>query len=540
VVITGIAYSGSFDGEFVSDDIRRVRDNTLIRSLDWNHIREIFTTFDGANYMPIKVLSLAIDYQLWGPSPTGFHVTNLIIHIACALVIYAVLVRLGIPSGAACLTALLWAVHPLQVESVAWISERKNVLSGLFFFAAFYVYLGFSDHGRIGNYLGILVLYILAVLTKMNTMVLPAICLAYEGTFRFRLRARDVAASLPLFAIAAAAGWYNLSSNPIHGTSYHGGSAIVTWISSSVVVFRYLGLLLLPTNLMAWYHVPLRDSLLDPPVLLSVLGLVAIVATTVWLISARHTAGFWVLWFGISFAPMLNIFVPFRSLMQDRYMYLPMLGPLALAATYLSSVTHSPAARRGGAAAAGAAIVACTVLTYRQVEVWTNAMTRWKAAIVHQPWIPGDQVRVPEDFEVKVAYLRGALARNPSSAVIHSNLGAQYFSAGQTEEALTEFETADRLAPNDATILLNLGRAYGRSGQLATAEHVLTRAAGLAPYSFVTRLSLARVHLALGNADAARSELDACARIRPASPWAGSQERAYLRRLEAAQRRGGP
>ena len=136
IILIFVAYSGSFDGEFVSDDIRRVRDNPTIRSLEWSHIKEIFTTFDGANYMPLKVLSLAVDYQLWGPKPTGFHITNLLLHILCALVIYIILMRIGIRPPPAFLIALLWAVHPLQVESVAWISERKNVLSGLFFFAA--------------------------------------------------------------------------------------------------------------------------------------------------------------------------------------------------------------------------------------------------------------------------------------------------------------------------------------------------------------------------------------------------------------------
>ena len=133
VILIFVAYSGSFDGEFVSDDIRRVRDNPTIQSLQWSNIKEIFTTFDGANYMPLKVLSLAVDYQLWGPTPTGFHITNLLIHIFCALLIYNILIRIGMHPPPACLIALLWAIHPLQVESVAWISERKNVLSGLFF-----------------------------------------------------------------------------------------------------------------------------------------------------------------------------------------------------------------------------------------------------------------------------------------------------------------------------------------------------------------------------------------------------------------------
>ena len=534
-LVTFMAYSGSFKGEFVSDDIRRVRDNPTIRSLDWSHVKEIFSTFDGSNYMPLKVLSLAIDYQLWGPAPAGFHLTNLLIHICCALIIYAFLMRLRMPPGTACLTALLWAVHPMHVESVAWISERKNVLSGLFFFAAFHVYLGFSEHRRTGNYLAVLALYVLAVLSKMNTMVLPAICLAYEATFRFRLRARDVVASLPFFGIAAAAAWYNLAGNPIHGTSWHGSGPVVTWLSSSVVFFRYLRNLVLPTDLQAWYEVPLRDSLCEPAVLLAVVGLVTIAATAIWLVYTRREGGFWIVWFGITLLPMINVVVPFRSLMQDRYMYLPMIGPLALGATYLSAVARSRAARTGALVGAGALIVAWAALTYRQVQIWASPLALWKNGATRHAFIPGDIPHKTEDYEAKLAYLGDVVSEKPS-AVTYNNMGALYFGAGRIAEALPVLEKAAELDPDDPNIMLNLGRAYLHSGRVVTAEGLLKRAVALLPYSVVARMNLARVHLALGNAEAAQKELDECERLEPASRWLWKRERIYLKQLQDAQR----
>jgi len=531
---TFIAYSGSFGGEFVSDDIRRVRDNLTIRSLEWSHIQEIFSTFDGSNYMPLKVLSLAIDYQLWGPNPAGYHLTNLLIHIGSALVIYAFLIRLGMTPGPACLTALLWAVHPLQVESVAWISERKNVLSGLFFFAAFHVYLGFSEHRRTGTYLAVLLLYAMAVLSKMNTMVLPAICLVYEVTFRFRLRASDVVASLPLFGIAVTVAWYNLAGNPIHGDSWHGASVIVTWLSSSVVFFRYLGKLLLPMDLQPWYDVTLRGSLWDPWVALSVVGLLGIAVATIWLVYTRREGGFWVLWFVITLLPMLNVIIPFRSLMQDRYMYVPMVGPLALGASYLSGLAGSRAARNRIALAVGALAVACTVLSYRQVQVWANPLSLWKASADRSAFITGDLEHKPADYDAQVNYLRSVVAENPS-AVTLNNLGSLYFGAGQIAHAFAHFEKAAALDPDNPNIILNLGRAHLRLGRAVTAEGLLRRAVTLLPYSVIARINLARAYLAIGNAEGARRELDECQRLRPDSPWMWQQERSYLRQLESAQ-----
>lgn len=531
--VTVLAYVGSFDGGFVSDDIRRVQDNETIRSLDWRHLKEIFTTFDGANYMPLKVLSLAVDYRLFGPSPAGFHATNLALHVGCALLVWAILLRLGMRPPTACITALLWAVHPLQVESVAWISERKNVLSGLFFFAAFGAYLRFSERRRARDYLAVLALYVLAVLSKMNTMVLPAVCLAYETTFRLRLRAADVAACLPLLAVAAVAAWYNLAGNPIHGAGWHANSVVITWLSSAVVFFRYLGNLLAPVGLEVWYEVPLRGSLADPAVIAALVGLAAIAAVTTRLVLTRHQAAFWILWFGITLLPMLNIVVPFRSLMQDRYMYLAMLGPLALVASSLDAACRSRAAQTAAVGAAVAAIAACTVLTYRQVEVWDSPFSMWKEGAPKRAAIPGDPRHAVEDYDAKVAHLGVALEDGPT-AVLHNNLGALYFQAGELASALREFEAAAKLDANHGTIALNLGRAYAYAGRLDAARERLEHAARVDPYLGLARINLARVHLARGDAEAARRELDAYDRLQPEASWMTRRERAHLQRLEAA------
>ena len=536
-VVTFIAHSTALHGEFVSDDIPTIRDNPLIRSLDWAHVREIFRTFDASNYMPLKVLSLAIDYRMWGPTPFGFHVTNIGIHVLCALVVYAILRRLELGAYAALFTALLWAVHPLQVESVAWISERKNVLSGLFFFAAFYVYLAYSEHGRLRAYVAMVALYILALVSKMNTMVLPAVCLAFEIAFRFRLRARDLLASVPLFALAVLVGWYNVAGNPIHGGDYEGGSAIVTWLSSSVVIFRYLGNLVLPTHLSSYYEVPLRGSLLDLPVLCAVLGLLALAAATVSCIVGRRREGFWMLWFGITLAPMLNI-IPFRSMMNDRYMYLPMFGPLALVAGALSGAARAPRARVPVAMLASIAIVAYGGLAYRRGEVWASPMSLWRDWAVQDLYVPGDPIYRQDQFETKIAVLRGAIEHDPSSVPAHNNVGALYFEAGRFDEAVAELETARTLDPDNATVLSTLGRAYAYSSRLSDGATLLERAVALAPYSFLHNLHLARVYLALGDASGARRALEACARIRPtifASSAVLKQERDALQRLQAAQ-----
>jgi cytochrome c-type biogenesis protein CcmH/NrfG len=233
---------------------------------------------------------------------------------------------------------------------------------------------------------------------------------------------------------------------------------------------------------------------------------------------------------------MLNIIVPFRSLMQDRYMYLALLGPLALVVNYLFTVVNSPAVRRGLIACTGIVILIYASLTYRQVELWSSPLTLWTSGATRLAY-QASNIQNIHDYNAKVNYLREAIAANPSSGILHSNLATLHFGAGHINNALSIMETAAKLDPKNAVILLNLGRAYASLGRNREAEQLLSRAAALAPYSAIIRLNLARVYLSLGNTHAARYELDAFARLRPTSTRTLRKELVYLEQLEEAQHR---
>lgn len=527
-VVIIVAFFGSLDGEFVSDDLQMVQPNALLRSLDWQNIGRIFTSFDDANYMPLKVLSLAVDQAVWGPEPFGYHVTNLLLHLGCALLVFSVLVRLGLSRGAAFFISVLWAVHPLQVESVAWISERKNVLSGFFFFASFRAYLAFSARPGALRYIATILLFSLALLSKMNTLVLPAICLAFEMVYERRYRWRDLAATAPMFALGALTAWYNLTGSATHGGQYHGGSPIVTWLSSAVVVFRYLSHTVWPCGLISRYDVHLWRDPFDPVVFASLLGLVVMAAVTIWLIHRRMREAFWLLWFAITLGPMLNI-VPFRSMMQDRYMYLALLGPLAFAGSWLDSVVR-PTARMIIATAASVAVVACVLLTVRQVEYWSNPVSLWLRTATVRPLWADERIHHPDQFAKKLAQLDAAASAHPDNATLQNNLGALYFQAGRIQLALHHFERAHDLAPDESKILVNLGRAYTRLHRFDDAERHLARAFELWPYDFMACYYLLRAYLEKGDVDAARETLGRCSKLHDGL----MRERVELQRLETA------
>jgi len=536
VGLVALAYAGSLGGAFVSDDTVTVVRNEVIRGLDGAHLVRIATTFDDANYIPVKVLSVAIDYHFWELDPVGHHLTNVLIHIGCALLVYLVLRRLQASGGAALAVALLWALHPLQVESVAWISERKNVLSGLFFFATFYVYLGFRARGGVARYLVLVLLYVLALLSKMNTVVLPALMLAFELAWHYRIPRGIVRATVPLFVLGAVVVAYNLYGNPMHGTEWHGGSPIVTWLSSAVVVFRYLAAVVVPTGLAPRYDVLLRGGLLDPPVLASVIALTLLVLTTLWLIVRRRREAFWLAWFFICLGPMLNV-IPFRGMMHDRFMYLPLLGPIALVVTWIDARVRTARRRRLAAIVTSLVVVLVGALTVRQVEIWDSAFSLWRAEATVAAFVAHEPGRPIPDHAAKRAFLAEAVASRPSSAIAHNNHAAMFYAEGRVRKALPGFERAATLAPAHPNILVNLGRAYAALDRDSEAEVLLARAADLDRYRVHTHLYLARLRLARRDAEGAAAALgDAEALLsEETAARAFARERAALEELSGGR-----
>jgi hypothetical protein len=532
VAAIAVAYRASFDGDFVSDDRPAILNNPLLRSLDLANVRAIFSSFDDANYIPLKVLSLAVDQRVWGPAPFGYHLGNLLLHIVCALLVWRILAFCGLSPGAAVLVALLWALHPIQVESVAFMSERKNVLSGACFFGAFLAYLHFSASGRWRTYAAVLGLFVLALLSKMNTVVLPALCLAYDLLLARRFGRRSLLASLPLFAAGAVVVWYNLAGNPMHGTNFHGGSPLVTWLTSTTVLFRYVASVAWPAHLRSFYYIPLHGSPLDPPVALSIAGLAALAGVIGWLAWRRRPEAFWLFWFVVTLAPMLNI-VPFPTLMQDRYMYLPLVGVLAAPAFMLDAALRAPAARRFAAAAAAVAALGAALLTHRQVAAWHDELSLWRDWAVQEWYLPAEvgPLRGPMSDQ-KLAVLEEIARARPDDLVARHNLGALLYERGDLPRAQAELEAAQELGGRDAGVpLLNLGRVYLQTADAQRADAVLRRSVALEPYNYYSQLNLARAALALGDAAAAAASLDACDGIRPRARGQNAAERAQLERL---------
>ncbi len=502
-----LSYAGSVSGTWISDDVTMVAENPTIHSLSPANLRTLATSrTDGTNYIPLNFLSLALDYRLFGPDPRGFHLTNLVLHLANAAAIFFLLLRLGESRGRAAAVTLLWALHPVQVESVAWISERKNVLSTLFLLLAFHAYLRHELRPTMARYLVIVACFVAALLSKVNTIVLPVLLLCYEIVLGRGLRAANVVAMGPLLACGLVVAWANLHNNPSHGVAYHGGNLAVTLRTSATTIPRYLRNVIAPFDLMTYYPVPLHGSWLDPPVVSAVLLILALVVLTCWLAARRRPEGFWLAWFGITLAPMLNL-VPFPALMNDRYLYVPLIGAVVILVRQGSRLLDAIGTPRAGPPIVAAAALGLAILTARRVPVFHDELSLWADMGLRTSYITADAPYGPGPRSQEHRLLERAVALHPERAALHNNLGGFAFEENRLDDAVRWLAHAYELDPSDPVIALNLGRTYLRLGRLDDAIRTLQVAVRLEPPSFFAHLNLARAYLLSNDLERARTEL---------------------------------
>jgi tetratricopeptide (TPR) repeat protein len=439
VCATLAAYLPALRGGLVWDDMMHVTRADL-RSLHglWRIWFELGAT---QQYYPLLHSAFWLEHRLWGDAVLGYHLLNVLLHATSACLLVAILRRLAVPGAA--LAGLLFAVHPVAVEAVAWISEQKSALSGAFYLAAALTYLSFDRSRRRSQYFAALALFLLALMTKSVTATLPAALLVVFWWQRGRLDLRrDVLPLAPWLAAGAAAGlftaWVEAAPRLIGAQgSMYALSLGQRLLLAGRVPWFYAWKALVPVDLMFVYP----RWTLDPGdwrQWLFPAATLASAAVLVWLARRRRGPLAAFLFFAGTLFPVLgflNVY-PFRySFVADHFQYLALLGILVPAAALLS---------RWKASAALAAVRAVAALA---------------------------QCSIYRDYET---LFRSTLARNPGSAFAHNNLGVLLMSSGREREALPEFEQAVRLAPESADYRVNLGlalaQAPGRLGD-AVAEY---------------------------------------------------------------------
>ncbi|MBM4247804.1 MAG: tetratricopeptide repeat protein, partial [Deltaproteobacteria bacterium] len=479
-----VAYAGVRQHDFVNfDDPEYVVQNRNVTSgLTAANVAWALTAVHSANWHPLTWISHMLDIEVHGLDPGGHHLTSVALHALASVLLFLALRTLtGAPLRSA-FVAALFAVHPRSVESVAWVSERKDVLSAVFWAGAMWAHAAYVRHRTLPRYLAVALLLALGLLAKPMVVTLPAALLLLDVWPLRRLRVADVGADagdagraeasaprqlileyVPLFALALAAAVVTFLAQRSSGAvatlaslplAYRLQNAAVVWV-------EYLRSLVWPAGLAAFY--PYRVPLPAAEVAVAVLLLAALSALA-W--RTRRTRPYllvgW-LWYLGTLVPVIGIVKAGDQAMADRFTYLPAIG-IYLAATWAlaDAARRHVHARRALAAAAVLVLLACTLATRAQVAVWRDS----------------------------ISLFENALAVTSRNHLAHLNLAAALVERGDAAAAVGHATAAATLRPDDAKVLATLGTALARTGRPDEARAAYERALRRDPDSTLALLGL--------------------------------------------------
>ncbi len=491
MLITVLVYIPAMQAGFIWDDDSFLTDNPLIKASDGLY-RFWFTT-EAPDYFPLVSTSLWLEWRLWGMNATGYHVVNIVLHAISSVLIWLVLRRLKIPG--AWLAALIFAVHPVNVESVAWITERKNTLPMVFYVLTILLYLRFESNTRRPWYLLSLCSFLMALLSKTSVVMLPFVLLGCAWWQRGMVERKDLVRTVPFFILSVLLGlvtvWFQynvaIGEDIVRADSFLSRLAGAGW-----AVWFYLYKAIIPYRLTFIY--PRWE--INPSSIVSFLPVIVLAGCLVmfwwhrkgWGRPFLCALGYYV----VTLLPVigfLNIYFMRYSLVADHWQYTSIIGIIALASGLWAWLWNrwKGVLRKVAAAGAVALVGLLCVLTWKQGHIYADKGTLW----------------------------RDTISKNPSSCIAHYNLGAVLDSQGQIEEAIARYYEALRISPNEAMVHNDLGMALHRQDRLDAAVAHYYEALRIKPAFVFAHNNLAGALLRQGKLDEAIAHYYEALRINP-------------------------
>jgi tetratricopeptide (TPR) repeat protein len=519
-VATIVVYQKAWGAGFIWDDDLYVTQNKLLTAPDG--LSRIWFSLDSpSQYFPLTYTSFRFEYLLWGPFSPAYHWGNILLHTANALLVWRLLVVLRVPG--AWLAAAFFALHPVQVESVAWISERKNVLMGLFFLLSLLAWIRFvetaSREGR--KYYGLaLLFYALALFSKTTACTLPAALLLILWLKKMRIDGRRIAQITPFVVLGLGMGliamWWERFHQGTLGAPYEIGLPERFLVATRALWF-YAGKLLWPANLIFSYpHWPISSGNL-----LDYAWLLATVVAVVLLYLARHRLGqgpaVALLFFAATLGPVLGFFMlyTFRySFVADHYQYLACIGPLALAAAGISRGVEYFGERKRFALSAlgGALLVTLGFLSRAQCAMYSDWDTLWWTTLSRNPgsWMAhnniGSSLARKGRTQEAIDHFNKALELNPGHEEAHYNLANALLRLDREDEAIAQFEAALKINPRYTRAHYNLAVVLAHKGRMEEAIALYNKVLEVYPNDPVVHKNLEKIFRQLGRTEEADAD----------------------------------
>jgi tetratricopeptide (TPR) repeat protein len=500
VAITFLAYLPAMRGGFIWNDDTFLTRNPLIKTPDG--LRRLWFTTDPPDYFPLTSTSLWLEWRLWGMNPAGYHVVNVLLHAVSAVLLWRVLKRLKAPG--AWLAGLIFAVHPVNVESVAWITERKNTLAMVLYMASLLAYLKFDEDGAPRAYALALGLFLLALLAKTSVIMLPAVLLLCAWWRRGGIERKDILRAIPFAALSGALAlvtvWYQyhraIAAEVVRTDGFLARTAGAGWAACF-----YLYKALLPAKLCFVY-----PRWAQGVSFLSFLPDLLLLALLILLWRNRRGWGrpflFGLGYFLVSLAPVggfLNIYFMRYSLVADHWQYTAMIGIAALAAGVLAGQAERRGASRKVAIAAAAALVAVlAAATWNLSLIYRDAETVWRDTVRKNPaaWMAWENLaacvreraeadqqpaQAAELLKEVIGCCEKAIALKPDYAEAYGTRGAAWCSLGRPDLALRDYDQAIACRPDYAEAWILRGRLHTGANRLDEAMNDYDQAIALRP-----------------------------------------------------------
>ena len=585
-IVCAFYYPVLHNGFIRYDDDKYITDNSHVRAgLTWATVEWAFTTYDEANWHPLTWLSHALDCELFGLSPGGPHCLNVLLHAANAVLLFLLLLFATGFRWRSLMVAALFALHPVNVESVAWAAERKNVLSTLFFLLAFHAYVWYARQPGLPRYTAVAGLYVLALIAKPQVITFPFLLLLWDYWPLRRFAFPDNAASaprgrdafesiralvlekLPLLLLSAASAVVTMQAQQAGGairtlTRYGLPVRLETALISYV---RYLGIAFWPSKLVAMYP---HSSQLFPAWHVGAAAAFLLLITAAVLLRARQQPYLAVGWFWFlgSLVPMIGLVQVGEQSMADRYAYISFIGLFVMVVWLIADLAGANRiSARWLVVPAVSCLLLLGVLTNRQVHYWHDTESFWLrtialtannyvahgefAAMLHEQGRTEEameQIRAvlaihPDDapanlvvaeYERSHGNLAAAIERYQIVALRSANagtraraytsLGYAYRQIGESAKAKQAFEASLQLSPGQPFVLVALGVIEEREGDVSAAVLHYSHAMALQPTD-VGYLLLAHALQQQGHADDANAALEHAARLSRNLPHAQMQ-----------------
>jgi tetratricopeptide (TPR) repeat protein len=523
---TILAYLPVWHAGFVWDDVTLlIVDNPMIKAA--NGLYQFWFTTRALDYYPLTNSAWWLEWRLWGDHPLGYHLVNVLLHAANAILLWRVLARLKIPG--AMLAAAIFALHPVNVESVAWISEMKNTLSFFFFALTLVWYLKFDATGRRRDYWISLGVFLVALFSKSAVAPLPVVLLGLAWWRRGRVTWADFRRSVPFFAAAFVLGlvtvWFQyhrvIGVEIVRTDSFWGRLAGAGW-----AVWFYLYKALWPLNLMFVYprwNIDATNPLSYlPGLLLAAVFLVCWRQRGRWGKAVLFGLGYFVLLL-LPVLGFLNDFFFRYSLVGDHWQYFAIPGPIALVAAALTIAWKGwgKSNLSLGIALAGGLLLALGMLTWKQAGNYKDEETLWRDTATKNPaaWMAhnnlGNTLCQRGRLDAAIVEFKKTLAIKPDYADADYNLGNTLLQKGQTDEAIAHFQKALAIKPDSAEYHNNLALALVKQGRADAAIREYQVALRFKPDDAMIHYNLGIAFFKQGQTDEAIREYQTAIRLKP-------------------------